>query len=250
MGLIRAYLVAGGKYHDIDFARIELLKLLGECEDVRVRVGEDYSDIEAIAESDFLVTYTCDVRPTTEQAIALRASISEGKRWLALHGTNSVMDFTATSVECPRNAPEFMELLGSQFLAHPPIGPFEVTVSNPDHPLVRGIETFEVNDELYLCEYHGKLESLLETRFTGKAYGFKEENWPDDDPRLVMYINRVGDGEVLYCTLGHCRSKYDMRPLMDEFPGLERGAWENPVFYELLRRGLRWAQRADLTEPA
>ena len=34
MGLKRAYLVAGGKYHDIDFARCELLKLLGEFEDV------------------------------------------------------------------------------------------------------------------------------------------------------------------------------------------------------------------------
>lgn len=245
MGLIRGYLVAGGKYHDIDFARVELLELLGECEDVRVRVGEDYSDLEAITEADFLVTYTCDVIPTTEQAVALRDYIAGGKRWLALHGTNSVMDFVAAGVECPRNAPEFMQLLGSQFLAHPPIASFNVTVSNPDHPLVRGIDDFEVTDELYLCEYHGELESLLETRFTGKALGFIEGDWPDDEPRLVMYINRVGNGEVLYCTLGHCRSKYDMRPLMDEFPTTERGAWESPVFYELLRRGLRWAQRAD-----
>ncbi len=245
MGLIRAYLVAGGKYHDIDFARVELLKLLGEFEDVRVRVGEDYSDLDAIAKSDFLVTYTCDVKPTREQAEALRAFVAGGKRWVALHGTNSVMEFVSGGVECPRTAPEFMELLGSQFLAHPPIGTFEVTVSNPEHPLVRGIDTFEVEDELYLCEYHGKLESLLETRFTGKALGFIEEDWPDDDPRLVMYIHRVGDGEVLYCTLGHCRSKYDMRPVMDEYPMTERGAWQTPVFYELLRRGLRWAQKVD-----
>jgi type 1 glutamine amidotransferase len=245
MGLIRAYLVAGGKYHDIDYARVELLKLLAEFDDVRVRVGEDYRDLEAIAESDFLVTYTCDVKPTPEQAEALREYVAGGKRWLALHGTNSIMEFVAGGVDCPRTAPEFMELLGSQFRAHPPIGKFEVTVSNPDHPLVRGIDTFEVEDELYLCEYHGKLESLLETRFTGQAAGFIHADWPDDEPRLVMYINRVGEGEVLYCTLGHCRSKYDMRPVMDEYPMTERGAWETPVFYELLRRGLNWAQRAD-----
>ena len=31
-------LVAGGKYHDIDFARLELLKLLAEDERIRTRV--------------------------------------------------------------------------------------------------------------------------------------------------------------------------------------------------------------------
>ena len=39
MSVVQAYLVAGGKYHDIDFARLELLKLLAEFEEVRVRVG-------------------------------------------------------------------------------------------------------------------------------------------------------------------------------------------------------------------
>ena len=38
---IDAYLVTGGKYHDVDFARLELLKLLAEHDDVRVRVAAD-----------------------------------------------------------------------------------------------------------------------------------------------------------------------------------------------------------------
>jgi hypothetical protein len=170
--------------------------------------------------------------------------VSQGKRWLALHGTNSVMEFITEGVACPRTQPDFMQLLGSQFLAHPPIGPFQVHVTEPEHPLVKGIEDFEVEDELYLCEYHGELQALLETRFQGKALGFVEAEWPDDEPRLVMYIHPVGSGEVLYLTLGHCRGKYDMRPIMDEYPMIERGAWESPVYYELLRRGLRWAQHA------
>ena len=57
-----------------------------------------------------------------------------------------------------------------------------------------------------------------------------------------MYLHRYGQGEVLYLTLGHCRGKYDMRPLMDEYPVVERCSWELPVFYDLLRRGLRWAK--------
>ena len=82
---------------------------------------------------------------------------------------------------------------------------------------------------------------LLETRFSGEAPGFAEHAWSGDEPRIVMYLHRHGEGEVLYNTLGHCRGKYDMRPIMDEYPVVERCSWELPVFYELLRRGLRWA---------
>ena len=236
-----AYLVAGGKYHDIDFARVELLKLLGEHEDVRTRVAEDFRDTEALANADFLVTYTCDVRPSEAEQEALAAFVSGGGRWFALHGTNAVLDMLA-AVTAPRTYPKLMETLGSQFLAHPPIAPYRVEVVKPDHPLVKDVEAFDADDELYLCEYHGEIEPLLQTRFTGKAVGFAEEDWPADEPRLVMYTHPYGKGEVLYLTLGHCRGKYDMRPIMDEYPVVERCSWELPVFYELLRRGLRWAK--------
>ena len=45
---ISCVLIAGGKWHDIDFARLELMKLLAEDERVRVRVFEDYENIAAI----------------------------------------------------------------------------------------------------------------------------------------------------------------------------------------------------------
>ncbi|HSM94940.1 MAG TPA: hypothetical protein VLT91_02775, partial [Rhizomicrobium sp.] len=85
---IKVALVAAGKYHDIDFARLEILKLLAEDERIRVRVFEDYSNIAAIRESDFLVTYTCDVVPRLDEQEALRAYVEGGGRWYALHGTN------------------------------------------------------------------------------------------------------------------------------------------------------------------
>jgi len=238
-----AYLVCGGLYHDFDYARLRLLEHLAEHERVRTRVAYDYRDCEAIAEADFLVSYTCDVRPDEAQQEALAAFVAGGGRWLALHGTNAILEPAGDfQFECPRSHPRLMEVLGSQFLGHPPIKPYRVTVSEADHPLVAGIEPFEAEDELYLCEYHGDVRPLLETRFSGKAYGFADLEWPGGEPRLVMYLHPYGKGEVLYLTLGHCRGHYDMRPLMDEYPRVERGAWELPVFHELLRRGLRWAQ--------
>jgi hypothetical protein len=253
---VNGYLVCGGLYHDMDYARLELLKLLGEHEHIRVRVGEDYSNRGAIAEADFLVTYTCDVLPQPSEREALREFLSAGRRWLALHGTNSVLKFLKGSGwDAPRVEPDFMAMLGSQFLAHPPLKPYRVEVSDASHPLVAGIEPFEVDDELYLCEYHGAHHALLHTQFRGEAPGFVARFWPGGaasashaadsgsapDRHLVMYLHPHAGGEVLYCTLGHCRGKYDMRPMMAEYPAVERGSWKLPVYHELLRRGIRWA---------
>jgi type 1 glutamine amidotransferase len=134
-----------------------------------------------------------------------------------------------------------METLGSRFIAHPPLQPYMVTISSPEHPLVAGLEPFEVSDELYLCEYYGEHTPLLETRFTGTFQsGYAENEWPDDEPRLVAYTHPVGEGEVLYITLGHCCGRFDMRPIQD-IAEVVRGAWEDATYLELLRRGLRWA---------
>ena len=46
-------------------------------------------------------------------------------------------------MDSPRIAPIMMETLGSQFIAHPPIEPYKVEVSQPNHPLVEGFEEFE-----------------------------------------------------------------------------------------------------------
>ena len=89
----KVYLVAAGDFHDIDYARLELLKLLAEHESVRTEVASNYHDVEAIAESDFLITYTCNLVPSEAEQAALRDYIASGKRWFALHGTNSILRF-------------------------------------------------------------------------------------------------------------------------------------------------------------
>ena len=241
-------LVAGGMYHDIDFARLELLKLLGEHEEFRVRVQPDYEDAEAIAAGSILVSYTCNVRPSVEAQQRIRQWVVDGGRWVALHGTNSALDVgTPQGVDSPRVFPVWAETLGSQFVAHPPIEPYLVELSNPDHWLVAGIEPFETDDELYLSEHADRaaLEPLLHTVWSGTARGFVEADWTTgNDHHLVMYVRPLGAGAVLYNTLGHCRGHYDMVPLVDYYPKIERGSWNQPAYAELLRRSLRWARGA------
>jgi type 1 glutamine amidotransferase len=250
---IDGYLVCAGKYHDFDFARLELLKLLAEDEHVRVQVAQDYGAVEAIAAADFLVTYTCDLRPTDSQQAAIRRWVEGGGRWLALHGTNCALDPPTGSdggvYTAPRTFPLWVDTLGSQFLSHPKIEPYTVRRSPgaDGDPLVTGIESFEASDELYLMEHHGEIVPLLETRWTGTTRGFGDAEWPDDEPRLVLYRRPLGKGEVVYCTLGHCRSHWDMiHPPFDgaRWPTVDRGSWDVPEFVEILRRGIVWAKAA------
>lgn len=239
---IDCVLIAGGKYHDINFAQLELLKLLAEDDRVRVRVFEDYSNVDAISAAHFLISYTCDVVPSMIEQEALRNFLAAGGRWYALHGTNSILRFLKSGlVDSPNWAPHFMETLGSMFIAHPPIAPFRVTVADPGHPLVRGVDSFTTSDELYLMKTYGELHVLLETEYEGKAEGFVESDWPRAN-HPVFYLKGIGKGAVLYLTLGHCRGHFDMQPLMRWYPQIERGAWDLPVFYELLRRGIAWAK--------
>src|SRR3546814_7138743 len=53
-GTVKAHLVAAGKYHDIDFARLELLKLLAEHPEIRTSVSSDYADTARIEAADLL----------------------------------------------------------------------------------------------------------------------------------------------------------------------------------------------------
>ena len=213
MGRIDAHFVAAGKYHDIDFARFEVLKLLAEHQNIRTTVAMDYSNTERLSACQFLVTYTCDVLPTPEEVTAIKAFLDKGGRWLALHGTNSILRFVEGGVDCPEERDDLMEVLGTQFKAHPPIGPFRVEISDRTHALTKGLEDFDVIDELYITKTKAPIQILMQTRFDGEATGFIEADY-DNVVVPILYLRQHGKGAVLYNTLGHCRSHYDVIELM------------------------------------
>jgi len=240
--LTQCVLIAAGKYHNIDFARAKLLNLLGEFPNVRTRVFEDYRR-EAISNADILITYTCDVVPSQNIQKELRRWLKAGGRWLALHGTNSILEMMEDgNWSTPNRAPLLMNMLGSRFLSHPPIAPYTVENAAPDHALVEGIGAFEVTDELYHMELYQPIEVLLEAECSEKGRGFQ-----DGDLAIgrhpVFYRKSHTLGEVLYLTLGHCRGHHDMRPLLEYWPEIDNGPWEMEEFKLLLKRSLQWILR-------
>lgn len=240
---IDAHFVAAGKYHDIDYARLEILKLLAEHPHVRTTVACDYGNSDRLSQCRFLISYTCDLMPSEQEAAAIRQWLENGGKWLALHGTNSILVFRESGlVDAPETRPDVMEMLGTQFKAHPPIGPFNVEVVNREHELTKGIEDFAIVDELYLSNVTAEIETLMQTRFSGEATGFVESKW-DDAVVPLVYTRDIGKGRIVYNALGHCRGHYDLPGMADFYPHKELCAWNYDVYYDLLRRGIVWAMR-------
>ncbi|AOL22553.1 hypothetical protein Ga0102493_111526 [Erythrobacter litoralis] len=239
-------LVVGGMAHDFDFVRMELLRALGEDERNRVAVSSTFEEFGGDPRTA-LVSYTCNVEPSPEAALRLRSFVENGGRWLALHATNSLLEWRADGVAGRPATGDFLETLGSSFQAHPPIGPYEVRPGPVADPLTAGIAPFTIEDELYLSDYADEVEVLLHARFGGAAPGFVRDRWPQGE-QAVLYRRSLGSGEVLYFTPGHARGHYDAPHRTPFYPHVERGAWQEPAFREVLKRCLGWVCREPVIE--
>jgi type 1 glutamine amidotransferase len=216
--------------HDFDFARWRLAQALYEAGEIRTDAWNNYDAGEAIEAGDMLVSYTSQVPVGDDNCEALRSFLERGGRWFAIHASNSVLD-----------NPHLPGILGSRFITHPAYSHFPVKISAANDVILKGIEPFEVDDELYVIDVRGEIEVLLETRWGGEALGGRQV---EEGVRPLMYRHRVGEGEVLYLALGHANRPFDS-PRQGVLQPDRRGPWEMPVYKELIRRGIAWAARRE-----
>jgi len=113
---------------------------------------------------------------------------------------------------------EFVKLAGRAYdptmRGHDPRGPFQVTMTEVDHPITRGLQAFETDDELYTC-------LAGETPITVLAHS---KSKVDGKNYAMAFILHYGQGRVFHSPLGH-----------------DVGAIVNPAVAELLRRGCAWS---------
>jgi type 1 glutamine amidotransferase len=241
--------VVGGEYHDFDFVRRELLGLIGEDDRLRTTCNADFRETDALAAADLLISYTGNVFPDEPQLRALRAFLEEGGRWLAIHGAAAFTCFRPPEIDIggiklpgltdtPDRQPAYMDTLGLRFISHLAQQPFTIRRSS-SHPLVAGLEPFEVVDEPYILELRAGWDVLLDAQYTGEAPGYVAGPWLEDVPRPQALLRRQGKGEILYVAPGHACGRFDLRPFIAEMP-VQRGPWTSDSYRELLRRAIRW----------
>ena len=260
----RAHLIVGGyplgaaAGHDMDYARIELLRRL-YASGYATTVGNNFADVDGVLDGvNLLLTYVAGPYPDDDQCLTIERWLARGGRWFALHGSSGGR---ALRLEGSRRRKMALlphhDLLGAFFLNHPPVRRFEVAVQQPDHPLTAGLPaTFDVADELYLIEPRGESTVLLTTELaedpSPEGFGFvyhRDTSVGKDGKTRVLGIERqVGDGAVAYVALGHCHSPAtNSQPFVDASvtatgttPKTFRGAWETPAFAHILDNAMQW----------
>jgi type 1 glutamine amidotransferase len=116
--------------------------------------------------------------------------------------------------------PEFQNILGRVWHGtgpgkpqHDPRGPFTVRVLDKTHPITRGLNDFETEDELYTC-LTGDAPIHLLAEATSKV---------DKKDHPMALVREYGKGRVFLTTLGH-----DVK------------AFTNSCVPQLMRQGCAW----------
>jgi len=147
-----------------------------------------------------------------EQGKAVREFVNGGGSALFLHNVTHV----------GLTDPDFRDVLGAAYAGHPPIRPYRVRITNPDHPIVQGVGEFVVTDEQHYMDYDKDPGHIfMETVSVGEL-DYREKGpvapggWSYD----------YGEGRVCYMSPGH----------------LLTVLW-NPEYVKLQQNAVKWLLR-------
>lgn len=224
---LRILMLVGGEFHRFELMTDLLTRSLQQEMDVvvdRIRIDapppgsprvekatlpahpEWLADPDRLAAYDVIVAYHqqkyIDLRP--EELEGLLRHIENGGAWVGLHSASD--SFV--------NEPDYVAMVGGRFVAHPPFQTITVQRIEGEHPILDGIETFEVDDEFY---------ELADCSLGDKHVLLVGQHPVDGSTRPVAWTRRHGKGHVFYTILGH-----------------EVQTFANEHFRKLVAQAIRW----------
>lgn len=247
-----AFVLAGDRYHNIDYIRTALGKTLGKG----LGLSIDFSDELTLLRTDHLKNYRLlivlrdgmiwpdgyadessnagyvhggsvqivsdpplphwDGKPvywiTPEQGKAVKEFVQSGGGALFYHNTTYIS---------PHNE-DFRDVLGAVTEGHPPIRPFRVKIVNHDHPITRGAKDFIVTDEQHFMKYEKDPKYLLMQSVNEDGLAWKEFGTSS----AAGWAYDYGKGRVCYLAPGH----------------MIVALW-NPEYEKIQQNAVRWLLR-------
>lgn len=208
-------LVTGNDYpgHPWKETAPALRDLLQKDARLQVRVVEDphVLDSRALQDYDAVVLHFMNWEtPSPGEAARdnLRRFVEAGKGLMLVHFACGAW----------QDWPEFRNLAGRawdpKLRPHDPRGPFRVEIADPEHPITKGLQPFDTDDELYTClagERPIHVVAQARSKVDGKDYP-------------MAFVLDYGKGRVFHTVLGH-----DVKAIA------------NSAVPELLRRGCAWS---------
>ena len=124
-----------------------------------------------------------------EQGQAVKRFVENGGGLYAMHNSTHI------SVA----SKNYRDVMGGAYLGHPPLRPFKVRVTNPDHPITRGVSDFMVTDEQHYMTYDKDPKNIILQ--SENIDGLRYETY--GTKAIAGWAYDYGKGRVAYTSPGH-----------------------------------------------
>lgn len=169
-------LIAAEQDADLSFARNE--------DEVRARLTpSELANVDAV----FFVNTTGELPSTAAEALV--AWVRGGGTFVGVHSASDTW----------HGVPDYIEMLGGEFIGHPPETTAQIIVDDPTHPATQSLPPTQfLHEEFY---YLGSVD-LSRIR---KLLSLRARPEPPNDAGYfpLAWEKRYGNGRVLYTALGH-----------------------------------------------
>jgi type 1 glutamine amidotransferase len=203
-GRVIEVLFLGHNSRHHDSARFEpMLAEALAAEGIDFTYTVDLADLNPakLSRYDALMIYANHTTIAPDQEKALLDFVAGGKGLLPIHAASY----------CFQNSPAYIALVGAQFMRHG-TGQFTAELVQPNHPVLDGVQPFQVWDETYVHTKHNPDRTVLMERVDESG----REPW--------TWVRVHQKGRVFYTAYGH-----------------DERVWSHPTFHRLVRNGVLWA---------
>ncbi|AGA31351.1 ThuA domain-containing protein [Singulisphaera acidiphila] len=217
-GLVRVLILSGEGGQAWRETTPALRRILAETGRFDVKVSESPQGLNAqtLAGFDLLIDNGAGLTPGSDSEKAVARFVESGKGLLVAHGALGGSALPAFWPVQP----------GDGDIPLPPVRFLEVTLAQPDHPIVRGMAPFRTADTFP--------RGLLSSRASETiANAVDVQGTGDDRKSPAIVVSRRGQGRFVYFALGHNLS-----------------AMHVPGFMTMFARGAEWAATGAVTLPA
>jgi type 1 glutamine amidotransferase len=240
-GKPRALALIGDRYHNADYIRVSLDKVLKDL-NLPIDYTIDYSSLSASLLRNYQLllilrdgmiwpdgylgpdayNYEADLetpksfpdpKPVMwmreEQGEAVKDFVSRGNGFYALHNCSHIS----------LSSKAYREVMGGAYNGHPPQRPFQVRASANKHPITDGMSPFIVNDEQHYVIYDKDPKYILLEAENIDGLKFEEQGTKS----VSGWAYDFGQGRVVFTAVGH-----------------NIHAMWNPQYIEIQKRSIRW----------
>lgn len=197
-----------------------------------IRVVSDtriYADSDYLADVDLIVQCNTMSSITADELTGLRTAVAAGTGLMGWHGGIA---------DSYRSSPGYLQLVGGQFVDHPAKAPCDqlsgdmsdsyiphminIVPAQAEHPIVSGLEDFELTTEQYWVLTDDYNDVLATTTIAARDF----DPWCRPITCPAVWTRRWGTGRVVVVTPGH-----------------QQDIVQHPSVAAMIERGMLWAGR-------